>query len=193
MTTSTSRPRWRTTTAGAVAAVLLLAGCGGGTAGEPVETETFDVSTLDLPDFITEIPEGVDPALLAPMTGLGPCEFDIPANVDPDDVEGLVLPPGAVVAEASDAGPLVNVQGYLPYTPVQVRVFYETSEVLEQLQIEDEIREAEVLVGDGTHRLFLKAQAVCELGSVFVGVVAPEIAAEDLPAPAGTLSPQPLP
>jgi hypothetical protein len=171
-----------------------VAGCAtGDPSGLPEPTESFDVSTLDLPAFITDIPDTVDPRLLAPMTGLGPCEFDIPSVADADDVDGLVLPPDAIVSEVSEAGPLVHVPGYLPYTPVKVRVFYETSEVLEQLQIEDEIRETEVLVGDGTHRLFLKAQAVCELGSVFVGVVAPEIAAEDLPEPAGTLSPRPPP
>ena len=70
-------------------------------------------------------------------------------------------------------------------TPIQVRVFYQRQTEFEVLQIEDEIQESEMLLADGTHRLFVKAQAICELGSVFLAVVAPEGGGAEVPVPAG--------
>ncbi len=36
-----------------------------------------------------------------------------------------------------------------------------------------EIRQSEMLAEAGVYRLFVKAQAICELGSVFVAVISP--------------------
>lgn len=88
----------------------------------------------------------------------------------------MVLPDGAVVTSVAQADPLTNVEGYIAQTPVQIRVFYEQHPALRVLDAEDEVRESEVLADVGEHRLFVKAQAVCELGSVFVAIVSPAAA-----------------
>jgi hypothetical protein len=131
-------------------------------------------------------PDGaVDPALLAPLTGLGPCTDPPPALADETGVDGLVLPPTGIVTDVNRNGPLTQVRGYVERTPVEVRVFFaDGSAGLEVLTIEDEVREAEVLATDGTTRMFLKVQAVCERGSFFVAFVAPAGAADLLPEPA---------
>ncbi len=130
----------------------------------------------------------VDPALLEPLTALGPCQPAPPA-VEGGPVEGLVLPDGAVLTSIEGTGPLTQVQGWIPMTPVQIRVDYQRRGDVEILQVEDEIREAEVLLTADDWRVFVKAQALCEEASVFVAVVAPADAAESVPVPAG--SPQP--
>lgn len=107
-----------------------------------------------------------------PLRGLGPCH-DAPAEGHDDDVEGLVLPPDAIVTKVSPAGPLTNVQGYLPLTPIEVRAFYQLHNDVTIISVEDEVFESEVLFEAGDRRVFVKSQAVCERGSVFVGVVAP--------------------
>lgn len=129
-------------------------------------------------------PGDIDPALLAPLRGLGPCDVH-PDAIDLPEVDGLVLPPGAVVTEISDDGPLTTVRGYVPLTPVQVRVIYQRDPDLGIVQVEDEIRESETLLDSGEHRLFVKAQAVCEQGSVFLAVVAPRAADAPVPVPTG--------
>lgn len=129
-------------------------------------------------------PGDVDPALLAPLRGLGPCDVN-PNAIELGEVDGLVLPPGAVVTERTDDGPLTTVRGYVPLTPVQVRVLYQRDPDVEIVQVEDEIRESETLLDNGEHRLFVKAQAVCEQGSVFLAVVAPRAADAPVPAPTG--------
>jgi hypothetical protein len=131
----------------------------------------------------------VDPALLAPLTALGPCPDPPPAGEDLPEVEGLVLPDGSVVTSATITDPVATVQGWIPLTPVQVRVHYADRADIEVLQAEDEIRESEVLLTTGGRRLFLKAQAACDRGSAFVAVVAPEDAAAAVPTPAGAPSP----
>lgn len=85
-----------------------------------------------------------------------------------------MLPERAVVTSQTRADPLVNVQGYVEMTPIQVRVFYQQNRDVEVLSVEDEIQESEVLVQADGYRLFVKTQAVCELGSVFVAIVAPQ-------------------
>jgi hypothetical protein len=126
----------------------------------------------------------VDPTLLEPLTGLGPCG-EVPEGADVERPEGLVLPPTSVVTELVDSGPLTQVRGYIERTPVEVRVFYaDGSAGVEVLSIEDEVREVEALVSDGARRLFVKAQAVCERGSVFVAFLAPAGEADRLPEPA---------
>lgn len=74
-------------------------------------------------------------------------------------------------------------------TPVQIRVDYQRRGDVQILQVEDEIREAEVLLTADDRRVFVKAQALCEDGSIFVAVVAPAEASGSVPVPAG--SPQP--
>ena len=109
---------------------------------------------------------------LQPLTRLGPCE-DIPQAADSENVPGLVLPEDTVVTQVSPADPLTNVQGYVPMTPVQVRAYYQQHPDLTIVSVEDEGFEAEVLFDVDDRRVFVKSQAVCELGSVFVAVVAP--------------------
>lgn len=133
----------------------------------------------------TASPGDIDPALLEPLTALGPCDVD-PNTIDDPPVEGLVLPPGAVLTEQAEDGPLTTAKGYVPMTPVQVRVWFQRHDELEVVQIEDEIRESEALLDHGDLRLFVKAQAICELGSVFLAVVAPRAAEGQVPAPAGS-------
>lgn len=154
---------------------------GGVAAPEAPATSPVDLSTLPA---ILQSPGATDPELLAPLRGLGPCDID-PNAIDLEPVDGLVLPPDAVVTERSDDGPLTTVRGYVPFTPVQVRVLYQRDPDLEIVQVEDEIRESETLLDSGPYRLFVKAQAVCEQGSVFIAVLAPRAAQDDVPAPAG--------
>ena len=96
----------------------------------------------------------------------------------------LTLPPGVALTSARDEAPLTYVDGYVPMTPIQVRVFYERSDLTVILS-EDEVYESELLVTDGVHRTFIKTLARCELGSDFVAVVAPEAAGAQVPVPAG--------
>lgn len=150
--------------AAAVCAVALLAGCGG--------TERAG----DVPD------------LSGPLDALPECgPAPEPADVTPP--EGLALPEDAVLTGVSTQGPVSQVTAYLPMTPVQTRLYYEGRDDLEQIQLEDEVFEAEVLVSDGSHRTFVKARAVCSQGSEAIAVVAAETAAGDVPAPAGSPAP----
>jgi hypothetical protein len=89
------------------------------------------------------------------------------------DVEGLLLPDGAVVTDVQDQGQLVSVRAYIEQTPVQVRQFYGEEAGLELFEIEDEIYEAEVLYGDGDFRSYVKAQAQCQQGSLLIVFVGP--------------------
>ena len=113
-----------------------------------------------------------DSALLQPLITLGPCD-ETPAPRGPQSVEGLITPPGAVLTTVTTTGPVSTVHGYIPMTPVQVRVFYQQHRGLRIVSVEDESIESEVLADRGRHRIFVKAQAVCELGSIFVAVMAP--------------------
>lgn len=110
--------------------------------------------------------------MLQPLQALGPCDQPPDGEVG-REVVGLVLPEGAVVTSVADADPLTNIQGYIPMTPVQIRVFYQQHPTLEVISVEDEGFEAEVLTEAAGYRTFVKAQAICELGSVFVAIVSP--------------------
>ena len=88
-------------------------------------------------------------------------------------MQGLVLPPEAVVVRVTPADPLTNVQGYVEMTPVQLRAFYQRHPAVTVVSVEDEGFEAEVLFEADDRRVFVKAQAVCELGSLFVAVSSP--------------------
>lgn len=160
--------------------LLVLVACSGTEVPEAAPSPT-DGPTL--PAALAS-PGDIDPALLQPLRGLGPCDVH-PNEIELEPTPGLVLPPGAVVTERSDDGPLTTVRGYVPLTPVQVRVLYQRDPAVEIVQVEDEIRESETLVDSGDYRLFVKAQAVCEQGSVFLAVVAPRAADAPVPAPSG--------
>ena len=110
---------------------------------------------------------------LRPLTDLGPCSTPPPAR-ETKDVAGLILPSKAVPVRVTPADPLTNVQGYVAMTPVQLRAFYQRHPDVTVISVEDEDFEAEVLFAAEDRRVFVKAQAVCELGSVFVAVVSPE-------------------
>ena len=163
----------------------LLAGCGGGETPEDdgAAGETAAPAGTAAPT-VSISPGDIDPALLEPLTMLGPCNVD-PNPIDDAPAPGALLPEGAVLTSQTQEGPLTQIKGYIPMTPVQIRVFYQRQDAFEVVQVEDEVRESEVLLADGNHRLFVKAQAVCELGSVFLAVVAPEDSDAQVPAPAG--------
>ena len=149
-----------------LALVLLGAACGG--TGDPVAEDPGGPATFAT-DIATE--------LLAPLEGLGACG-DQPEAVAPvDSVEGLHLPDGARLTSVSQDGPLVQVEGWVPLTPIGVRADYVSAdnlEVLEIINVEDEIWESETLVTDGQHRLFVKAQGICRTESIFVAIVTAE-------------------
>jgi hypothetical protein len=121
-----------------------------------------------------------------PLENLPPC--DLPDR-GKKPVEGLIVPPGAVIARVATRGPTQNVRGFIPMTPVQVRMYYEQRTDLEILAIEDEIYEAEALVSARGFRTFIKAEAICDQGSRFIAVVASELAAGQVPTPAGGVTP----
>lgn len=163
-----------------LAAVLLLAAACGDAATPPDAQATATRPAN---------PASVDPALLSPLTALGPCPSPAPADAGLTRPEGLYLPPGAAVTKITETGPLTNVQGYVGMTPIQIRVDYASQDSLEVLQLEDEGFESEALLTDGEHRLFIKAQAICDQGSVFAAVLAPENAAAAVPVPTGAATP----
>lgn len=143
------------------AALVVYLGCLG--CGEPA------ISPLD-----------ADPD--APLAALPPCE-ESPTGSGLE-VEGIELPQGAIVEEITEQPPLTTVRGYAPRTPVQIRRDFAERDDLEVFFIEDEIYESEAMVGNGTHRTYVKATAVCDRGSRLLMVVAPELDAAGLPVPA---------
>lgn len=158
-------------------AVLLALSCTPDQAREPVPTPAASStvaggalpSALATPGDTASVPNA---ERQQPLTRLGSCD-DPPADAGNDPVEGLVLPDAAIVTQVSAADPLTNVQGYIEMTPVQVRAFYQEHPDVEVISVEDEVFEAELLFESGDWRVFVKSQAVCELGSVFVAVVSP--------------------
>jgi hypothetical protein len=126
--------------------------------------------------------QGVDRS--APLPGYPPCEDFVPDRGETHP-EGAILPRSAVVTRVRERGPTTRVSGYVPLRPVALRRHYESRPDLEVLQIEDEIIEAEALLTDGKFRTYIKATAVCDSGSSFVSIVAPELSAAEVPTPAG--------
>ena len=107
------------------------------------------------------------------------------------DVPGLTLPDEATVFSMQRLGPVTQAEGVVEMTPVDVRAYYEARDDLQLLSVEDERVEAEILVTDGTHRMFVKAQILCATASNFTATVGKESDAGAVPTPAGT--PAPLP
>lgn len=166
----------------------LVSACASGT-GTTQPSEPAGVADFEVP---FDPPSEVARELLRPLAGIGSCTATPDPATDAELPAGLVVPDDAIVTSVEPADPITNVQGYIPWTPVQYRVWLQfVAPDVEVLQIEDEIREAEALVTDGSHRMFVKAQAVCETGSVFVAVVAPEVSDATLPTPSGTASAAP--
>ena len=161
-----------------LAALVLLLSCapdGSQPVPSPRESTSHDAGNA-LPDALATPGEAAavpNADRRKPLRALGPCE-DAPNRGRADEVQGLVLPPDAIVTKVSPAGPLTNVQGYLPMTPVEARAFYQRHEGLTILSVEDEVFESEVLFALDDRRVFVKSQAVCERGSVFVAVIAPD-------------------
>jgi hypothetical protein len=114
-----------------------------------------------------------------PLTRLPACRSTPPAVGG--RVPGLVLPDRAVVTKVTPSRQFVTVTGYAPVPPVVVRQFYQRRAGWQLYMIEDEITEAEVLLGTATHRSYVKARAVCATGSTLLAVVAPEVAGSTLP------------
>ena len=157
----------RRLSASAALCAILLQGCSGGSetssSGAPADSGSTSSSPADGPDLPAE--SG------GPLTQLEACS-PLPEGVD-DEVEGLVLPPAAVLTKVEQQGGLIRVDAYVEKTPVEVRMFYGESEGLEILEIEDEVVEAEVLFGSGDFRSYVKALAVCERGSTVIAFVGP--------------------
>jgi hypothetical protein len=101
-------------------------------------------------------------------------------------VPGLQLPDEAAVFTVTELGPLTQAEGVVDLTPVDVRAFYEHHEDLRVLSAEDEGFEAEILVTDGTYRMFVKAQILCATASNFAATVGTEADSAAVPTPAGT-------
>ena len=149
-----------------VVLVALVAGCGGGGDGSGRETAAVPAVTSTQP-----------PAKGGPLTDLPECTAPPEAAEDAvvEDATGdLVLPEDTVVTGVEDLGELVNVQGYVALTPIQVRKSYAAAPGLELYALEDELYEAEVLFGSADNRVFVKAQAQCQQGSILSVFVGPE-------------------
>lgn len=150
-----------------MASVVLLSACADAGDGAVVAATEPQVIVTDIAS-----------ELLAPLEGLGPCGDPPTAPASVPEVPGLHLPDGAVVTGVTPQGPVTQVDGWVPLTPIGVRADYVHRDDLEVLTVEDEVWESETLVTDGTHRLFVKAQGVCRTASVFVAIVSPEAPGE---------------
>lgn len=132
-------------------------------------------------------PQGQPPPTSAAMefSSLPVCaEQPSPPALPP--VAGMTLPDEATVFSVYDVGTLTQAEGLVELTPVEVRAYYEGRDDLEVLNVEDERVEAEILVTDGTHRMFVKAQIACATASNFTATVGTEAEAGAMPTPAGS-------
>jgi hypothetical protein len=100
------------------------------------------------------------------------------------EVPGLTLPDEAMVFSMHQMGPITQAEGVIEMTPLDVRAYYEGREDLQLLSIEDERVEAEILVTDGTYRMFVKAQILCATASNFTATVGREEDSAAVPVPA---------
>lgn len=135
------------------------------------------LATSSAPDVATPSPgtTGVSTASrIATVLGrLPPCDT-VQDDGQTIDLDGLIMPAGSAVIDVTEEGNLTTVEALVPINPVEVRQFYEYQNlgVLKTIMVEDEILEAEVLVESRTHRLYVKAQAICPSQSTIYVVVA---------------------
>ena len=151
----------------ALCSILLCCSCTGGQSSASGETADEPSSGASSSGVAT--PEPVESG--GPLTQLEACN-PVPEGVE-DEVEGLVLPPTAVLTKVEQQGGLIRVDAYVEQTPIEVRMFYGQAPDLEIIEIEDEVFEAEVLFGSGDFRSYVKALAVCERGSTLIAFVGP--------------------
>jgi hypothetical protein len=119
-------------------------------------------------------PSVVAPKEGGPLSALDACK-PAPSPAADSRVDGLLLPPGAVVTKVERGPRTVTVYGYVQTTPVRIRQYYQQRTDLTVFEIEDEIFEAEAFFATSTHRNYVKARSVCTEGSSLVAVVAPEV------------------
>ena len=131
-------------------------------------------------------PPGAAPASGDLDTAAYPPCAEQPSPPPLPDVAGLTLPDEATVFSVYDVGPLTQAQGVVALTPVKMREYYEGRADLDVLSVEDERVEAEILVTDGTYRMFVKVQVACATGSNFTATVGSEADSAAVPTPAGT-------
>ncbi len=144
------------------------------------------MATGPLPEpLITPSTFEMDLTELQPLTMLGPCQ-DVARPEVPVVEDAVVLPPEGFLVQRTEQGGLVNTRGYVAMTPLQFQVWVRDQPGLEMLTVENEIQESETLYTNGERRIFLKAAAVCELGSAFIAVVADEVDADAVPTPSGS-------
>jgi len=147
---------------------------------------------LARPDAATGAPSSPSPANTldpnrfddgSPLTTLKACGAT-PRGVAAD-VPGLELPEGAVLTTVKPGSPLTQASGYVPTTPIKVKRFYTQDARLTVYNSEDEVYESEVLVGDGSRRTYVKAQAVCQTGSTLVVFIGKDGSDGAVPTPQG--------
>lgn len=166
--------RFRGVVAGLV--LLVAAGCEAAPANPPTQAApTGATGVID--------PDRINPARLAPLVGLGVCPHEVPPGTDATPPADIPLPDEAVVTQVQPSGNLTSLQGWSPRTPVEIMVGYLRVEGWKVQQAEDEVFESEVLLVKPGQRLYVKAQAACERGSVFVAFLGNEDA--PVPVPSG--------
>jgi hypothetical protein len=106
---------------------------------------------------------------------LAPCDAP-PEAIDVRGVEGLRLPDAAFPTAIHLSGPLTQVDGFLAMTPIEARAHYADETGVEVLLLEDEGFEAEALIADGTHRMYIVVRVICATGSEFAATVGPDAA-----------------
>jgi hypothetical protein len=136
----------------------------------------------------TAEPAGAPATADLDTSGLPACAEQPPPPPLPE-VPGLTLPGEATVFSVYEVGPLTQAEGVVELTPVQVREHYEGRDGVQILRVEDERVEAEILVSDGAHRMFVKVQIACATGSNFTATVGSEADAAPVPVPTGTAAP----
>jgi len=119
----------------------------------------------------------------SPLTTLKAC--GAPPRGVAQGVPGLELPAGAVLTAVKPGSPLTQASGYVPSTPILVKRFYTEDAGLTVYNSEDEVYESEVLVGDGSRRTYVKAQAVCQTGSSLIVFIGKEGSDGGVPTPQG--------
>lgn len=112
-----------------------------------------------------------------------------PTPIAYEPVEGLVIPPGTVVTDVQEVGPITSVTGFVELTPIDIRDLYADDPAVELLYVEDEGYEAEILVEREGTRTFIKATIRCRTGSAVAGIVSTDPASLPLPGQQAGVAP----